>query len=171
MLIQLHNLLDPTPDAGNQVDGGGTTIGGSADVIFLDAFNFFRHLLPIIEFEVDLTQPTSELFGPNKNLRKVPVYHSEGNSADATRMMVQQREGQYSGILKSLSSSSGISVKHGDRFTVEGEKAIYLRDMYTTSGPKGYPESQLALLRIIGEDQHDHDVYKRGILTPGVRIV
>lgn len=169
MLIQLHELLEPSLDALNQ-QGGGVTMGGSADVIFLDAFNFFRHLHPIIEFEVDLTMPTSELFGPNKNLRKVPVYHSEGNSADATRMMVKQREGQFSGILQSLTTSSGFLAKHGDRFTEEGQKAIYLRDMYTTSGPTGFPQSQLALLRIIGEDQHDHDVYKRGILTPGVKI-
>jgi len=128
-------------------------------------------LLPSIEFEVDLTQPTSELFGPNKNLRKVPVYHSEGNSADTTRAMVKQRESQFSAILQSFSPGGGIAVKHGDRFTLEGEKAIYLRDMYTTSNPTGCPASQLALLRIVGADQHDHDVYKRGILTPGVRIV
>ena len=169
MLLPIRLLQEPSLDALN-LQGGGVIMGGSADVQFLDAFNFFRHLYPIIEFEVDLTMPTSELFGPNKNLRKVPVYHSEGNSADATRMMVKQREGQFSGILQSLTTSSGIIAKHGDRFTEEGEKALYLRDMYTTSGPTGFPQSQLALLRIIGEDQHDHDVYKRGILTPGVKI-
>jgi hypothetical protein len=170
MLLPIRLLQEPSLDALN-LQGGGVIMGGSADVIFLDAFNFYRHLLPTIEFEVDLTQPTSELFGPNKNLRKVPVYHSEGNSADTTRAMVKQREGQFSGILQSLSTSGGIAVKHGDRFTLEGEKAIYLRDMYTTSNPTGCPASQLALLRIVGADQHDHDVYKRGILTPGVRIV
>ena len=150
---------------------GKILLGGAPTEQHIDKFNFARVLLPTITFEVDLTQPTSELFGPNKNLRKVPVYHSEGNSADATRLMVKQREGQFSGILHSFMAGSGISVKHGDQFTVEGEKAIYLRNMYTASGPKGYPESQLALLRIVGADQHDHDVYKRGILTPGVRIV
>lgn len=127
-------------------------------------------LIPVIEFEVDLTQPTSELFGPKMNLRKIPVYHSEGNSADATKIMVKQREEQFSALLQRFTPAGGQVVKHGDRFTESGEKAIYLRDMYTTSNPTGFPSSQLALLKIVGEDQHDHDVYKRGILTPGVQI-
>jgi len=127
-------------------------------------------VLPVIEFEVDLTMPTSELIGPKLNVRKVPVYHSEGNSADATKAMVKQRETQLSGILQRFHPAGGIEVKHGDRFTEVGQKAIYLRDMYSTSGPSGIPHSQLAILRIVGEDQHDFDVYKKGILTPGTKI-
>lgn len=129
-----------------------------------------RPILPCIEFEVDLTQPTSELIGPKMNLKKVPVYHSEGNSADTTKLMVQQREVQFSGILQRLTPAGGQTVKHGDRFTEVGEKAIYLRDMYTTANPTGFPATSLALLKIVGSDTHDHDVYKRGILTPGVKI-
>lgn len=155
----------------NEISSGGSLLGGISLEQHIDRLDFSRPLLPTITFEVDLSQPTSELFGPNKNLRKVPVYHSEGNSADTTRAMVKQRENQFSGILQSFMAGGGIAVKHGDQFTAAGEKAIYLRDMYTASGPKGYPEAQLALLRIVGADQHDHDVYKRGILTPGVRIV
>tara|TARA_Y100000034_G_scaffold43496_3_gene53071 strand:+ start:4857 stop:5330 length:474 start_codon:yes stop_codon:yes gene_type:complete len=149
---------------------GGAITGGSADVAFLDSFTLSRTLLPSIEFEVDLTMPTSELIGPKLNLRKVPVYHSEGNSADTTRLMVEQRESQFSAILQGFTAAGGRAVKHGDRFTVEGQKAIYLRDMYTTDNPTGFPASQLALLKVVGSDLHDHDVYKRGILTPGVKI-
>lgn len=167
MFLPFQIMMEPSLD---QTPSGGSIVGGSATIQFIDKFNFTRPLLPSIEFEVDLMMPTSELIGPKLNLRKVPVYHSEGNSADATKLMVKQRESQFSGILYSLTSSSGKIVKHGDRFTEVGKKAIYLRDMYSTENPSGFPDSGLALLKIIGGDVAAHDVYKRGILTPGVKI-
>lgn len=167
MLLPFQIMMEPSLD---HIPSGGAVMGGSASIIFLDRFNFARPLLPSIEFEVDLTMPTSELIGPKLNLRKVPVYHSEGNSADTTRQMVKDRESQFSAILQRFTPAGGKAVKHGDRFIEVGEKAIYLRDMYTTANPTGFPASQMALLKIVGSDTHDHDVYKRGILTPGVKI-
>lgn len=144
--------------------GGGIKMGGEATVEYFDKFNFNQKLLPQVEFEVDLTLNTTEQIGPPANLRIVPVYHSEGNSADATRAIVKQRETQFSGILQRLSQAGGREVKHGDRFTVEGEKAIYLRDMYTTEGASHMPQSGLALLKVVGANSFYHDKFKQGLL-------
>lgn len=89
---------------------------------------------PAITFRVKLTPFTSELHGPAANETAVHLQAMDSNA-----------ENLVSTWMPSLNHLPNYVKKHGDEFTLYGQKAVYVRNMYGI----GYAAADRAILEIV----------------------
>jgi len=101
---------------------------------------------PTINFEVNLTLHSTEAFGPKTNLVNPHMLHPMRYQSDQDNAVAEQGN-----IVNTISSwlpgqlGENIKLKHGERFTLNGLKAIYVRDNYA----EGYAPADRAWLKIV----------------------
>jgi hypothetical protein len=90
---------------------------------------------PVLTFQVNLELNTTEAIGPNTNLVNPHILHpmryqTDQDNAQTEQSNIKNTRGLW---LPGLSGANNISsLGHGERFTVRGLQAIYIRDTYTT---------------------------------------
>ena len=100
-----------------------------------------------IVFEVDLTIHRDEKLGPLTNSVTTGILHPDQfePSPDLGRLDTEQRREDVSTWLPSLLNGSNVNLKHGDRLTLSGKQALYVRNMYGI----GFAPEDRAWLKII----------------------
>jgi hypothetical protein len=100
---------------------------------------------PVITFQVNLEVNDTEAVGPNTNLVNPHILHPMRHQDDQDNAITEKNNIRNTrglwlpGLLagENLAGSMGVTnirnrLGHGDRFTVKGLKAIYIKDTYTS---------------------------------------
>jgi hypothetical protein len=89
---------------------------------------------PVITFQVNLTPLSTEDVGPLTNLLNPHVLHPDRHQSDQDNAVAEfsNRENNRSTWLPGLLAGENRALKHGDQFTVNGLKALYIKDTYTS---------------------------------------
>lgn len=101
---------------------------------------------PSITFRVNMSLLSNENFGAMTNSSNPSILHPDQhqNSPDRGRAESTYRANTRSAWLPSQIHGNR-QLKHGDEFTVNGMKAIYIRDNYAV----GYARGDMAFLEIV----------------------
>lgn len=101
---------------------------------------------PVIVFRANLTAPATEQIGPNTNARTTGVFSPDTfqTSPDQGRTENSNRASLKSSWIPGLLDGENRVLKNGDTFTLSGEKAVYVKNTYTTGTNP--------LLTIVSED-------------------
>lgn len=88
---------------------------------------------PVIVFEVDLSLDDNIVVGPLTNERTTGILHADRfqSNADTAISAIDGRKNFRSTWIPGLANGN-VAKKHGDRFTAYGQKAVYLKNTYTT---------------------------------------
>lgn len=97
---------------------------------------------PVITFQVNLELNSTEGIGPNTNLVNPHILHPDRHQNDQDNAISEKsnRSSTRSLFLPGLlvgenragnTGIGGTRLQHGDRFTVKGLKALYIKDTYT----------------------------------------
>ena len=110
---------------------------------------------PTINFQVNLTIPTTEVMGPLTNSQTFGLVHPDYHDSDPDRGKTNRTNRTtyktVSAWLQTANSTQlmGIlgdkNLKHGDTFTLYGKQALYVRDNYAV----GYAPSDRAWLEVV----------------------
>lgn len=114
-------------------------------------------MYPTITFQVNLAVPREEKIGPITNSDNSAILHPDRHDNDQDRAItnISNHSSEKITWLAGLLGGSNINLKHGDTFTLSGQKAEYVRKMFvapsadgTASSTSGEAPSDRAILTI-----------------------